>query len=250
MALRGDIQLQSVARTFKTEDAAVAFSAVPGLEIPIFAWTGERIVIDTLNGCQEIGERQIFGVHLDDGSAVFCTADTAFIVRDGTAVSAAELQPGDALMPLYLSKDSHGYPVYKEPNPVANKFAPCSIDRAPIRKISRLVAEWRLGHPLEPGTYVEHIDGNRENCHPDNLKISFKPENTRKSTNYGITQVVEEATNFIQEVNADKSLKKNSLPDNHSVDYIEIMGLEPVYELTGLLGTVAVSGVFISTICC
>jgi hypothetical protein len=35
----------------------------------------------------------------------------------------------------------------------------------------RAIAEWRLGRPLEPGEIVHHCDEDRENDHPDNLRV-------------------------------------------------------------------------------
>lgn len=250
MALRGDCKLQCLTRRLRIEDVASAFSASYGLEIPTFIWTGYRVFIDTVTACNCVGERQIFGVHLDDGSAVYTSSDAEFVTRDGDIVVAAEIESGTSLMPLYLSKDSHGYPIYKENNPEANKTAPCSTDRAPRRKICRLVAEWKLGHRLEPGTFVEHIDGDRKNCGPDNLKISFKPESVRKSTNYPITQAVKDGQDLIQEIKESKLNRHNELPDNHKVDYVEIMSVEPVYEIVTSCGAVSVSGVFINANYC
>jgi hypothetical protein len=37
--------------------------------------------------------------------------------------------------------------------------------------IHRIVAEQKLGRPLQKGEVVHHIDGNRHNNHPDNLMI-------------------------------------------------------------------------------
>lgn len=250
MAFRGDCELQAITRILKIQDAAKAFSVVPSLEIPVFIWTGYRITIGVISGCRSADERQIFAVHLDDGSTLHASSDTEFVTRDGEIAVAAELQPGDSLMPLYLSEDSHGYPIYKENNPEANKNAPCSTDRAPRRKISRLVAEWKLDHPLEPGTFVEHIDGDRKNCHPDNLRIARKPENTRKSTNYPVAEAVKEAQTFIQDVKSSNAPTKKDLPDNHSVELVEIMGVQPVFEVITPCGAVCVSGVFINANYC
>jgi hypothetical protein len=39
------------------------------------------------------------------------------------------------------------------------------------KSIHRIVAEQKLGRPLQRGEVVHHIDGNRHNNHPDNLMV-------------------------------------------------------------------------------
>lgn len=40
----------------------------------------------------------------------------------------------------------------------------------------RVVAERMLGRPLQPGEIVHHIDGNKRNNSPDNLKVMTQRE--------------------------------------------------------------------------
>lgn len=44
------------------------------------------------------------------------------------------------------------------------------------RHTHRVVAEQKLGRPLELGEVVHHIDGNRRNNHPDNLMVFVNQE--------------------------------------------------------------------------
>jgi hypothetical protein len=45
--------------------------------------------------------------------------------------------------------------------------------------LHRLVMEEVLGHPLKPTYEVHHIDGNRGNNHPDNLKVLSPAQHRR-----------------------------------------------------------------------
>lgn len=43
----------------------------------------------------------------------------------------------------------------------------------------RVVAEEKLGRPLQPGEVVHHIDGNKQNNKPENLQIMTQAEHAR-----------------------------------------------------------------------
>lgn len=210
----------------------------------VFTWNGEQVTVGVASECRTIGEEQIFEIELDDRVVMRVSGSTELITRDGERVTPPELRVGQSLMPLYTSKDAHGYPVYKDPG-TTWKRAIAPADRTRLRKIGRMVAEWKEG-PLVRGTYVEYIDGNRENYHPDNIRVVHKPSKARRTKSYDVVRAVQAGQDVIRQVEAD--LPKKKLPNNHTVIDVRPMELELVFELVvASTDVVAMCGVFLST---
>lgn len=242
MGLPRSAVIQTITGPLSVEQFAARCLVDPDFHVPVFSWDGLRITVGLASKCRPTGEEQLFSVVLDDGSELAVGASTAFLLRSGDeALSPAELSRGDSLLPLYLSEDKQGYPTYKNVGlrwPTGPK-----IDRQSVRKISRMVAEWKHGAPLPAGTYVEHIDGDRKNCHPDNLRIVHKPAKASRSKRYGLVDALKEAADVVREF---EQIRPKRLPNNHSVCDVTPMEMDVVYDLTVDTGNVIVlGGVFV-----
>lgn len=112
---------------------------------------------------------QIVKVHLDDGSYVETTADHEFMLRNGTYIQAQNLKKNDSLMPFYTResvtpKDNiNGYE--KTYNPSSNHY----------KYTHNVVAHELHRNLLEENSFggifhTHHIDFNKKNNHPNNLK--------------------------------------------------------------------------------
>lgn len=51
-----------------------------------------------------------------------------------------------------------------------------SYEKTYGRHTHRIVAEEKLGRPLRAGEIVHHVDGNKRNNHPDNLRVMTQSE--------------------------------------------------------------------------
>jgi len=60
-----------------------------------------RIIVSWLDAPRYIGRDTLLAVTLDSGVVIHCTPDHEFVTRDGRLEAAANLRPGDSLMPLY-----------------------------------------------------------------------------------------------------------------------------------------------------
>jgi hypothetical protein len=121
---------------------------------------------------------------LDNGKSIRVGPNTQLVDRQGDYVTLDEIMnlppTTRSVMPLYLSMSTNGYPLYRQiRDDRAQALAPS--DRKPWRSVARMVWEWRTGRRLEPGFLVRHIDGNRVNCHPDNLRSEGKPQKKPRS---------------------------------------------------------------------
>lgn len=49
----------------------------------------------------------------------------------------------------------------------------------------RIIAENKIGRPLQPGEVVHHIDGDKQNNNPDNLEVLTQSEHIKKHLSKG-----------------------------------------------------------------
>jgi len=246
MGLRGDMKLETASGPVEIRRLADRASKAPDFSEVAFVWTGARFFATEVSQFQMIGQQQLFEVMLDDGQAVQVSASSQFVMKSGGLKIPQELRPGDSLLALYIKDDKHGYPTCRVPGKAAK------------RKISRLMAEWRLGHELVRGTCVEHVDGNRKNYHPDNLRIIVDERRAVRSHKNAVVKVVEQANKLFEECAAASpkmakivKLKKKKRKSNHKVASVVPGLLGDVYTaFVRSGGSLSVSGVFLNLPSC
>lgn len=244
MGLRADSKIELVTGRVEVSALREQFEATPENWPVALCWTGQRASLVRLMGIRRLGLEQVFAVELDDGSIVHASASSEFVMKSGVTKPAYDLEKGDSLLPLYLSEDAHGYPMYQVPG------------RGVKRKLSRLAAEWKLGRPLGRGTYVEHIDGDRKNYHPDNLRITVDDVKSSRSHTPQIVKLQMEAESLFAECAAASSKmsaivgrrrKKRKTKRNHQVANVTPGRLEEVFTaIAESECSLSVSGVFLS----
>ena len=239
MAFSSDTVINSIGGPIELREVALLFEFDPDGSLPVFGWDGSRIVVVNITACRPVGSLQLFDVLIDSGDSIKASARTKFVRRDGSSVAPIGLNSNESLLPLYTKVDHHGYTLYKHLS-THYRSAPAPADRSLWRKVSRLIAEWKLGESLLPGTYVEHIDGDRSNAMPSNIRIDHRPDQAKRSSCYGIVDAVNAGQAIIREFNDRKS------PDNHKVECVEAMSPSAAIEIfVDSHDTIAVSGVFI-----
>ncbi len=119
-----------------------------------------RIVVTLLDAPRYIGRDSLIELTLDNGEPIECTPDHEFILRDGRTLRAADLRPGDSLMPLYRHL-FRGYEMVYQPV------------NGHLHPTHRLADEWNVRNGLYadvPGTHRHHRDRDRRNNMPWNLE--------------------------------------------------------------------------------
>jgi hypothetical protein len=197
----------------------------------IYTWDGVKVTVgevEIVEGCYTVGHE----ILLDDGSTLLVSRDTTVLLRSGLTSPIEHLIPETSLLALYTKQDSSGYTVYKEPGEW-HKGAKTLRDAYRQRRVSRMVAEWKMRRRCEPGDVVSFKDGVRTNCHPNNLKIEHKaPRKPERKSKFA--EPLFEAHRFIQESNH----KVKSMMVDKGRNLFSIRGLEAA--------NLAVNGIFIS----
>ncbi len=243
MGLRGDMCIETVSGPTKISELSNRTVLNPDYTETAFVWSSGTFFLGEVGGVKSIGLQQLFEVVLDDGAKLQVSPSSRFVMRSGERKMPPELVPGDSLLPLYLEEDVYGYPTYRIPG------------RYVKRKIARLIAEWKLGHPLGPGTTVEHIDKNRKHYHPDNLNIIINPNRAKKRHRNKIIKALDLAKDILDECAAASPKMAKIVGKrgrrNHKVTRVTPGSLEEVFTASvRSMGSLAVSGVFLELPSC
>jgi len=116
----------------------------------------------------------VIKIILDNGEKITCTPDHQFLLRDGIYKMAKDLQTTDSLMPLYnkYSKKEgqitiEGYEMILNPQDSEWVFAHALADRYNLENNI---------YSLSAGTNRHHIDFNKLNNNPDNIRRMHRAE--------------------------------------------------------------------------
>jgi hypothetical protein len=208
---------QSVVHTLSGDKfAADLYGKDPVL---VYTWDGQRITVGRIQ-IDDPRVRIPHRISLDDNSILLIDPGTMVLLRDGAPRFPSDLKAGNSLLPLYRKLDSGGYPIYWEPGGW-NRSAQTTRDSYRWRRVTRMVAEWKMGRRCRSGDIVSYVSKDRGNCHPDNLKIVHK-EIKRPARKVKSIDPLFEAQRFINESNH----KVAQVGVDVSGDLFSIRGLE------------------------
>ena len=115
-------------------------------------------------------EAELVEVKLDNDETIKCTPNHRFMLKNGTYKEAKNLKPGESLMPLYArlstpedDPNMADYEMIYQPSNNKWEYA------------HRLADEWNLKYEIYPrsaGKVRHHIDFNKLNNNPDNIRRS------------------------------------------------------------------------------
>jgi len=129
----------------------------------------ERIEIAEIKNPRKTKENaEILKVTLDNGKEVLCTLNHRFMLKDGSYKEAQTLKTGDSLMPLYLRLST------KEDDPNAVGYDMVLQSNKNSWDFVHILADnWNLlnkKYAKSAGRIRHHIDFNKLNNYPDNIK--------------------------------------------------------------------------------
>ncbi len=166
---RGDTRVALVDGTAPTLEEMVERAASGDMFWGYSVGAFGRIIVTLLESPRFVGRDSLVEVVLDNQQPIHCTPDHEFIMRDGRLLKAADLRPGDSLMPLYRQLVRGYETVYQPLN-------------GQLHTTYRLSDEWNIRNGLYsdlPGTHRHHKDHNRHNNAPWNIERMNASEHIR-----------------------------------------------------------------------
>ncbi len=110
---------------------------------------------------------KIIEIKLDNGEIIKCTYDHPFLMRNGSYKNAKDLRHNDSLMPLYRKINKYGYEICTSPK-----------NRKDVLTHNLSITSVR-GEKSDDSLIVHHIDYNKGNNSPENLKYMSWDEHTK-----------------------------------------------------------------------
>jgi intein/homing endonuclease len=140
------------------------------------------------------GRKECVAVTLDNGETIIASSDHPFLKRNGSYVHAANLKPGDRLMPLYrrrpLKRPDEANPREEVLHPGLRLWEPAAFMVARALMPRKYFDDTDL---TEKRTWhIHHVDGNPHNNVPTNLQMLTLPEHVglhRRSSEWRQTMV-------------------------------------------------------------
>jgi len=200
--------------------------------IRVFTWDGDRITVGEVEIKDSTRLVIPYCVELDDETKLVLCSETMLLLKTGAPRFPEQLAPEASLLPLYTKADVKGYPIYQEPGEW-HRAALTPSDRNRWRRVSRMVAEWKLGRRCAPGDIVSYISKDRMNCAPENLRIHQKDrKKTEKKVEFA--EPLFEAQRFINKY-------------NHKITRVYLDTSRSLLSIRGLgTANLSVGGVFVS----
>lgn len=197
----------------------------------VYTWDGIKVTvgeIEVLPSKYRVSSKIV----LDDGEELYVSPETQVLLRSGEPTNIKNLVEGTSLLPLYTKQDSSGYSIYQEPGEW-HRGAKTTRDSYAWRRVSRMVAEWKMRRRCEPGDVVTFRNKIRTDCHPDNLQVVKKPPK-RPKKKVGFAEPIFEAQRFINR-------------NNHQIAGVQVDTSRDLFSIRGPeSANLAVNGIFIS----
>ena len=200
--------------------------------VRVLTWDGDRVTVGEIVVSDGPMLTIPYRLILDDGAELVFCKETMLLLRNGAPRYPEQLAPKTSLLPLYSKFDSSGYSIYQEPGDW-HKNALTPSDRYRWRRVSRLVAEWKLERRCGPEDTVSFVSDDRTDCRPDNLIVTQK-KRKKSEVKVKFAEPIFAAQRFI---------KKH----NHKVISIYLDASRNLLSIRGLrTANIAVSGIFAS----
>lgn len=187
----GDTEIALLDGTTKT------FKEQLNKEFWIYSISDDNMIIPGFAKCVKTRDNsELVEVIIDNDEIIRCTPDQLFKLRNGGYKEAQKLEPGDSLMPLYISYQKRdGYEILHNPD---NHHT----------LTHKVVAEFKYG-TYSNNLNVHHLNKNKHNNTPENITLIDK---TNHSSLHGKDQISRLQSKKFKQERLEK-LRKNGFYD-------------------------------------
>jgi hypothetical protein len=146
----------------------------------------------------------VLEIELDNGQKIKCTLFHKFLMQDGSYKEAKNLKSNDSLMPIYF--DRHEGSFCQDYKRVWSKDGKKHF-------VHRIVAAYNFGKEWQSGFINHHYDFNKDNNHPENIKIMTASDHSKfhrqqDGAKHLIEYIRSEKGRKMSSINGKKNMKK------------------------------------------
>jgi len=120
------------------------------------------VVGKAFNFHKTINNAELIEIILDNGQSIRCTKNHKFMLIDGSYKEAQNLQCNESLMPIYFDRYEGSF---------CDGYKRCWSNDGKKHFVHRLVAKMKFGKEWTRGFINHHDDFNKDNNHPNNIKL-------------------------------------------------------------------------------
>lgn len=146
----------------------IADLADEGRDVPVYCVDGDNVLTVRMMRHPRVTRAgvPVLKVALDNGGTIRVTENHRFRLRSGEHRKAVDLKPGDSLAVLTQYK-----PESCTGDSYADRYESFCYQKNQRCYPHRLIAEWHSGREVLPSEHVHHVNEDRSDNRPDNLRI-------------------------------------------------------------------------------
>ena len=164
--------------------------------------------------------KEFIKVTLDNGEEILTTPEHPYMLRDGSYILAEDLKEGQSLMPMYFN-ETNGYETVKFNSEARGWHSIYKLVADYFKHDKIIETESRYDESTSKLPYkvaIHHIDFNKKNNNPENLKIMTSDEHWNYHNSLSFENKSEEMKERIREASRQGAIRRNANPTERMIE--------------------------------